>query len=552
MGSKTKDFNHTVVNKKIDSKAADLEEKVRFSTRAKKIGVNVQANIARDINIHPTIDKIARRVSSVFGVLVLITGISTLTYLYITDWSIEPSEENYQLWLHKGDSLLLLENFEEARAAFEKAMKYSPGDSSAFKKINQLDRIETYLTLEDHERVKETIDVVLKIDGHLQTGIKLKDKKEEDELKPGQIPPITMRIKRHENGIVELIISGGEPFKDDKSPYKIGGLGKGIRIEWQKKNDAYHAFIDGLKNGQELEIFVSDKRGTRKSEMLSAITTEQLFNNQISVADNLFKGYQFVKAKNIYQKALLEKQGDKHCLNQIKRCDHEIELIKAKTIKMVFVKGGEFAMGNRLGGTDEKPEHKVLLSNYYISKHEITVKEYKNFCKATGTPMPNMPIWGWNDNHPIVNVNWQEAQDFCRWAGGRLPTESEWEFAARGGSKSNNTKYSGSNNANEVGWYNNNSKEQTTKEVGTKPIMNELGIKDMSGNVWEWCFDWYAENYYSSSIKNNPKGPVNGSERVLRGGSWQGLVSYTTNTYRNMREPNYRKPYIGFRLVRIK
>ena len=196
---------------------------------------------------------------------------------------------------------------------------------------------------------------------------------------------------------------------------------------------------------------------------------------------------------------------------------------------MVYVKGGWFEMGSNNGGSEEKPVHRVYVDDFYISKYEVTFAEYDRFCEATGRSKPDDMGWG-RGNRSVIFVSWYDAVEYCNWLSRqtgkhyRLPTEAEWEYAARGGNKSRGYKYSGSDNINRVAWYDGNSNDRT-HPVGTKQP-NELGIYDMSGNLWEWCSDWYDSDYYSRSPERNPKGPTSGNSRVLRGGSWDFDVSY--------------------------
>jgi len=210
---------------------------------------------------------------------------------------------------------------------------------------------------------------------------------------------------------------------------------------------------------------------------------------------------------------------------------------------MITVTGGTFQMGSSGGYSDELPIHSVTLSSYKISKYEVTNAEFAAFLNAygqstvkTGTYAGQTMInassgsydWGlhqsgntWTpvtgkENFPIINVTWYGATEFCKFYGLRLPTEAEWEFAARGGTSSQNYLYAGSNTIDVVAWYTSNS-GATTHAVGTK-TGNEIGIYDMTGNVWEWCSDWYGT--YSSTAETNPIGVSSGSFHVIRGGSW--------------------------------
>ena len=160
---------------------------------------------------------------------------------------------------------------------------------------------------------------------------------------------------------------------------------------------------------------------------------------------------------------------------------------------------------------------------------------------------------GEGDNYPMYYVSWEEANEFAQKLSKltgktyRLPTEAEWEYASRGGSKGDETMFSGSNNADAVAWYYENSGEQA-HPVGQKRS-NSLGLYDMSGNVWEWCSDWYGK--YNSSYQENPAGPVSGERRVDRGGGWFNDARYCRVALRYSRKPNYRGSFLGFRLVLV-
>ena len=218
-------------------------------------------------------------------------------------------------------------------------------------------------------------------------------------------------------------------------------------------------------------------------------------------------------------------------------------------IEMIAVQGGIFIMGctHEQGNdcwSDERPTHQVTTSDFYIGKYEVTQAQWK-------AVMGNNPSHFKGDDLPVENVNWNDVQGFIKKLNEmtgkkyRLPTEAEWEYAARGGSKSHSYKYSGSNTIDSVAWYNDNV-NTSTHAVGSK-LPNELGIYDMSGNVWEWCSNWFGK--YSRSAKTNPQGASSGSARVARGGSWLDKAWYARVAYRYIGAPDYRDGSMGFRLA---
>ncbi len=271
---------------------------------------------------------------------------------------------------------------------------------------------------------------------------------------------------------------------------------------------------------------------------------------------------------------------------------------------MILVEGGTFMMGrdaskdktNSMEFKDELPRHEINLNSFYIGKYEVTVKEYKVFVNAKGKKMPKQPgakwfeghpdtkiyyplsktqWWGWKDEHPIQNVSWYDAVEYCNWLstkeslqkcyniqgekttcdfsknGYRLPTEAEWEYAARGGQKSKGYIYAGSDNLTEVAWFDETTSLKSPAKVGTKKP-NELGIYDLSGNVWEWCWDFYAGNYYSYSPKDNPKGAAHTIYRVTRGGSWHYRDALARIPDRDGPMPGFTSFNHGFRVVKNK
>ena len=215
---------------------------------------------------------------------------------------------------------------------------------------------------------------------------------------------------------------------------------------------------------------------------------------------------------------------------------------------MVTVEGGTFTMGatpeQGYGDNDEHPTHQVTLSSFSIGRYEVSQGEWE-------IVMGTNPASFAGDNCPVEFVSWYDCKEFINKLNDmtgmkfRMPTEAEWEFAARGGNKSQGYQFSGGNNLNSLAWHAGNSGSRT-KAVGLKSP-NELGLYDMSGNLWEWCSDWYG--IYNASSQTNPIGPASGTAHVLRGGGWNGGAKNCRISNRDGRAPDYSSDRLGLRLA---
>jgi len=218
---------------------------------------------------------------------------------------------------------------------------------------------------------------------------------------------------------------------------------------------------------------------------------------------------------------------------------------------MVLVPAGEFFMGSDKIG-DERPKHQVSLDAFYIDRYEVTTARYAKFLEATGRKQPlfwNQGRQAAHRDYPVVGVDWDDADAYCRWAGKRLPTEAEWEKAARGtdgrlypwGNEEPTPRHANFGKADWKGY-------STLMPVGSfEAGKSPYGIYDMAGNVWEWVADWYAPQYYATSPARNPRGASNGDNKVLRGGSWNNVPLMLRSTGRNWSPPADRPLYVGFR-----
>lgn len=244
------------------------------------------------------------------------------------------------------------------------------------------------------------------------------------------------------------------------------------------------------------------------------------------------------------------------------------------TTKFVLVEGGTFKMGTEKPvEIHEGPVHDVTVKSFYLAKTEVTFDDIDKWLTETKRDTGTVPSLNWGRGNMAAHMtSWRTAVEYCNWLsekeklskcylingkevtyldtakGYRLPTEAEWEFAARGGNKTKGTLYAGSDNVDEVAWYKANSSEAPHKVAQKKP--NELGLYDMNGNLWEWVWDLYDTYYYKYSEKNDPKGPATGDYRVTRGGAWYNFPNYTTIYTRQYNTPDFRQNSVGFRVAR--
>ena len=217
--------------------------------------------------------------------------------------------------------------------------------------------------------------------------------------------------------------------------------------------------------------------------------------------------------------------------------------------EMVYVPAGEFLMGED-EDSDGGRQRRVYLDAYWIDRNLVTVAQYRKFCQATGREMPRAPSWEWKDNHPIVNVTWEDAAAYAAWAGKRLPTEAEWEKAARGPDGRQypwGNEWDPSRCASSVG-----GRLTSTQPIGSYPQgASPYGCLDIAGNVSEWCADWYQADYYRSAPDRNPLGPSSGDQRVLRGGCWfNGIPEDFRCAHRGGYYPGTTGSNFGFRCAR--
>lgn len=329
----------------------------------------------------------------------------------------------------------------------------------------------------------------------------------------------------------EKPVNPAVPVNEEKFEIVVSSIPSGAKV-----------FIDGKDQKETTPAIIKDlKTGTYK-------VTLRLEGYQEQSKSVTFKAGGATQSKvNI---TLNKEIPQTNAVSSTSNSSNGVYTVNGVSFKMIYVAGGTFSMGATSeqgsdGDDDEKPVHSVTLSSYWIGETEITQELWQAVMGS------NPSRFTGDSRRPVEQVSYDDCKTFISKLNSltgknfRLPTEAEWEYAARGGNKSRGYKYSGSNTLGDVAWYDGNS-GSTTHPVKTKRA-NELGIYDMSGNVWEWCNDWYGS--YSSGSQTNPRGAGSGSDRVDRGGSWRSLARGCRVSSRNGSTPSFRYNFLGLRLA---
>ena len=392
----------------------------------------------------------------------------------------------------KGWDLLKLKKYQEARAALEAGMKKNPSNALA-----QFYLADACRGLKDWSCAEEHYETALELDPKLSTADLAKTR-----LKKAKV----WRLLDEAKGVIAEKDVPPEKAKSAKDTLDIAdklGLDDEQQAVYQQLQEKLQA---GLQPG-------ADKAAEANSE-----------SGQSGAAPATAAGQ---------QQEMTGKDG----------------------APMVLVPAGEFTMGDNQGEDDERPARQVYLDAFFMDKFEVTVGMYATFLKATGIDAPpdwqvmNQPA---HQKRPVVKVDWSDANTYCRWAGKRLPTEAEWEKAARG---TDGRLYPWGNdppdrlraNYGKEKW----NDHQALVQVGTlHDGQSPYGIYDMAGNVWEWTSDWYDKNAYKNSPARNPKGAASGEFKVLRGGAWVNSPRYLRSAYRSRLKLSGRSTAFGFRCAK--
>ena len=535
-------------------------------------GEKVNENIQKPL-IAPAIRKNNRK--WIVGIIIALLLITAGFFIFLKLTEVTPDYSKYLNYINQGDSLVKVNNYAEAKVSYKKALQYNPGDSAVIKKISYLKKADELVAQNKFAEAKEMFKVVIEIVPSPGLTAKAKEIRGDPEKENSKGDSPLQFSFAWKDKVLTIRISGGTPFRGGSvSPYEVEGLNCKDCIQWSAENDGFVGKVQQEKVNN-FSIRIKDSKGIVTPAQIPAYTnagvedpkpvatspvvkpgntTDENFNALVESGDKQFADNKFTQALSDYESALSLKPNAKGLGKKIEDSKKKIsdeKINAAKNIPMVNVAAGSFTMGNENGFPVDRPEHTVQLSPFSLSKTEVTVAQYRAYCSFTNKPMPAAPSSGWVEENPITNISWEEAKNYCEWVGGRLPTEAEWEYAAKEAGQGKT--YSGSNEPGRVGWFKDNSGNKPSA-VGRKQP-NALGLYDMSGNVSEWCSDWFGSKYYAGSAPVNPKGPASGREKVVRGGAFNSSIASTQDgnqlrvTYRNQKEPSARESYIGFRVL---
>jgi len=381
--------------------------------------------------------------------------------------------------------------------------------------------------------------------------------------------------------LIEIVKKYGIKILDE--PKKVEGLLKDFCGDCKRE---IFSIVNALKEGAANDLANSTKGSTTKlvaGRLCKKLQDDLALSEEASIwsieSIAMALGIMNEKEATGIRKAQVEQKPAETKTRVAYRQDSwEREIKTSNGDELIYVEGGNFIMGDTWGDGEsyEKPTHRVELTyDFYVGKYPVTFEEYDRYCIENGAEKPYDEGWG-RGRRPVISVSWFDAVEYCNWLsekeglpiayygdgslldenrrktedivkvkGYRLLTEAEWEYAAKGGNKSMGYNYSGSSSPDSVAWHESNSGNKT-HEVGQKK-RNELGLYDMSGNVWEWCSDWFGS--YSSSAQTNPYND-SGSFRVFRGGSCYGNATYSRVANRNFYTPTSTYVILGFRIAR--
>ncbi len=306
-----------------------------------------------------------------------------------------------------------------------------------------------------------------------------------------------------------------------------------------------------IKNTPELIRFEKeiDKKITEKAEQ-AGLAREKSIDEQNETDDKVVVEYLKLKEKPSFISAI-ETKAEKVSTNK----KGYWEAVFFNETVMVYVPGGDFMMGANGGEPDQRPAHTVYLDGYWIAKYEVAFDQYDRYCAATGEKKVHDRGWG-RSKRPVINIPWRSARQYCEWLSREtgliftLPTEAQWEKAARGMDARMYPWGDAEPDKINANYRNDADGNKYTAPVGSYPTgESSYGILDLAGNVWEWCRDWYEEDYYAASPTRNPGGPLRGSFRVVRGGSWNDGKRYIRALHRAGSSPSSHDPYTGFRVA---